>query len=72
MPPYQADVAVTYIDRWQWDLTLYMIDLTINVRDPQSGFPMAVGNSHHTSLTRKAPSDMVEEVLDNVFAAKLK
>lgn len=70
--PYKADVAVTYVDRWTWDLTLYMIDLTINMRDPQTGFPMAVGNSHHTSLTRKSPPEMVDEVLDNIFKAKTK
>jgi hypothetical protein len=70
--PYKADVAVTYVDKWMWDITMYMIELTINVRDPQSGFPMAVGNSYHTSLTRKSPTEMVDEVLDNVFKAPKK
>lgn len=69
---YNADVTVTYVDKWMWDLTMYMIELTINVRDPKSGFPMAVGNSYHTSLTRKAPTEMVDEVLDNVFKAPKK
>lgn len=70
--PYPADVAVTYVDKWMWDITLYLIELTVNVRDPKTGFPMAVGNSYHTSLTRKSPPEMVDEVLDNVFKAQKK
>jgi len=70
--PYAADVAVTYVDKWMWDITLYLIELTVNVRDPKTGFPMAVGDSFHTSLTRKSPPEMVDEVLDNVFKAQTK
>lgn len=70
--PYSADVAVTYVDKWMWDITMYMIELTINLRDPQSGFPMAVGNSFHTSLTRKSPPEMVDEVIDNILKAPKK
>jgi len=28
---------------------------------------MASGNSYHTSLTRKSPEEMVNEVLTNIF-----
>jgi hypothetical protein len=71
-PPYKADVAVTYVDRWMWDITMYMIELTINFRDPASNFPMATGNSFHTSLTRKSPDAMVDEVLANIQSAPKK
>jgi hypothetical protein len=70
--PYKSDVAVTYVDKWMWDITMYLLELTINVRDPQTGFPMAVGNSLHTSLTRKSPTEMVDEVLNNIFTAQKK
>jgi hypothetical protein len=30
---------------------------------------LAVGNSYHTSLTRKSPEEMVDEVLTNIFNA---
>jgi hypothetical protein len=70
--PYKADVAVTYTDRWMWDLTMYMIELTVNFRDPKTNFPMATGNSFHTSLTRKSPDEMVDEVLANILAAPKK
>ncbi|WP_050478158.1 hypothetical protein [Herbaspirillum rhizosphaerae] len=65
-PPYQADGVVTYIDKWFWDITMYMLELTINVRQPNN-FPVATGNSFHTSLTRKSPPEMVEEVMTNIY-----
>ncbi|WP_426207822.1 hypothetical protein [Massilia sp. TWP1-3-3] len=67
--PYPADAAVTYVDRWYWDLTMYLIELTINLRDPQSGFPLAMGNAMHTSLNRKSPELMVDEVVTNMLTA---
>jgi hypothetical protein len=30
-------------------------------------FPLAVGNSYHTSVTRKSPEEMVDEVLTNIL-----
>lgn len=65
--PYKADAVVTYVDKWVWDITMYMLELTISIRNPTSNFPMANGNSLHASLTRKAPEEMVDEVLTNIF-----
>lgn len=67
-PPPGVDVVVTYADRWMWDITMYMLELTITFRNPANGFPMANGNSFHTSLTRLPPEEMVDEVLNNIFA----
>jgi hypothetical protein len=58
---------VTYQDKWMWDITMYMLELTIAIRDPKNDFPLASGNSYHTSLTRKSPEEMVDEVLTNIF-----
>ena len=68
--PYKADAVVTYVDKWMWDLTMYMLELTITFRDPVNNSPLAVGNSLHSSLTRKSAEEMVDEVLTNIFAAK--
>lgn len=62
-----VDAIVTYVDKWFWDITMYMIELTIVVRDPANDFPLATGNSLHTSLTRLSPPAMVEEVTGNIF-----
>lgn len=67
--PYNADAAVTYIDKWMWDITVYMLELTVVVRDPRSNFPLATGHSLHTSLTRKSPEEMVDEVITNIATA---
>ena len=66
-PPSDVDAVVTYIDRWMWDITMYMLELTITIRDPKTDFPLATGNSFHTSLTRLSPQEMVNEVVDNIY-----
>jgi hypothetical protein len=65
--PVNVDALVTYSDKWMWDITMYMIELTVTIRDPKDSYPLAVGNSFHTSLTRKSPTEMVNEVVDNIF-----
>lgn len=65
--PLDVDALVTYKDKWMWDITMYMLELTITIRDPKNDFPLASGNSFHTSLTRKSPTEMVDEVVDNIF-----
>ena len=67
-----ADAIITYVDKWFWDITFYMLELTITVRDPKNDFPLAAGNSMHSSLSRKSPEKMVDEVLANIFVGKQK
>lgn len=66
-PPSNVDAVVTYADRWRWDITMYMVELTIAIRDPQTDFPIATGNSFHGSMTRMSPNKMVDEVVDNIY-----
>ncbi|HEX2966300.1 MAG TPA: hypothetical protein VHO84_10960 [Syntrophorhabdaceae bacterium] len=66
-PTPEFDTIATYEDRWQWDITVYMLELTIVIRDRNSNFPLATGHSMHTSLTRLTPQEMVDEVLSNIF-----
>ena len=66
---HQVNSVVTYVDRWVWDITLYLLELTVTLRDADNNFPLAVGNSYHTSLTRKSPEEMVDEVMTNIFKA---
>lgn len=70
-PPHTTDAVVTYVDKWMWDITMYLLELTITVRD-KADFPLATGNSFHTSLTRKSPPEMVDEVVTNIVTAKNK
>lgn len=66
-PPAGVDAVVTYIDKWMWDITMYMLELTVVIREPKNDFPLATGNSFHTSLTRLSPPEMVSEVVDNIY-----
>lgn len=69
-PPSNVDAVVTYFDKWMWDITMYMLELTVTIRDPKGDFPLATGNSYHTSLTRLSPKEMVNEVVDNIYKDK--
>lgn len=64
-PP--ADADVTYVEKWMWDITMYMLELTIVIREPKTDFPLVTGNSYHTSLSRKSQVEMVDEVLGNIL-----
>ena len=61
------DAVVTYVDKWFWDITMYMLELTVQIRDPKTDYPLATGYSVHTSLTRKSPAEMVDEVIGNIM-----
>ena len=65
--PSGVDILVEYADKWMWDITMYMVELTITFREPETEIPLGSGNSLHTSLTRKSPKEMVDEVLENLF-----
>lgn len=65
--PADADGVVTYQDKWMWDMTMYMISLDVQVRKPVSDVAIASGHVLRTSLARKSPPEMVEEVLNDVF-----
>ncbi len=69
-PAAAPDAFVTYVDKWMWDITMYMLELTITLREPKTDFPLASGNSLHTSLTRKSPKEMVDEVVGNILAKR--
>ena len=63
-----ADAVLTYIDNWFWDITFYMLELAVSIRDPKTNYPFASANSLHSSLTRKSQEGMVDEVLNNIFS----
>lgn len=70
-PPEPVDAVVTYKDRWMWDITMYMLEINIGFRDPETNFMFASGKSYRTSLARKPPAEMIDEVLRDMFAGKI-
>lgn len=65
--PADVDAVVTYQDKWMWDITMYMIELNVQVRNPKTDIALASGHSLRTSLARKSPPEMVAEVLNDLF-----
>lgn len=65
--PADVDAIVTYQDKWMWDITMYMIELNVQVRNSKTDISLATGHSLRTSLVRKSPREMVAEVLNDLF-----
>lgn len=68
--PNDIDAIVTYEDRWFWDLSNYMLQLNIEIRNPKTNYPIAIGESIRTSMARKNPDEMAREVLESIFKSK--
>jgi len=66
-PEITVDAIVTYQDKWMWDITMYMIQLDVQIRDPQTKMLLVNGQTMRSSLIRKTPEGMVEEVLTELF-----
>lgn len=66
-PSTPVDAIITYQDKWMWDITMYMIQLDVQVRSGSNRVVLATGRSFRPSLQRKSPEGMVEEVLQTVF-----
>mgnify|MGYP006081095009 CR=1 FL=1 len=68
MPTDQVfDAIVEYQDKWMWDMTMYMLELRMQIIEPTNRFTIATGESYRTSLARKTPENMVKEVLGEIF-----
>jgi len=65
--PAEFDVLVVYEDRWQWDMSNYLIFLRIDLRDPATNVLLATGSSYQTSGARKPEAAVVAQILDGMF-----
>ena len=65
--PVEFDVLVVYEDRWQWDMSNYLILLRIDFRDPETNVLLATGISYQTSLARKPESKVIAKILEGMF-----
>jgi len=63
-----VDMIVYYIDHWMWDITNYMLDITIEFRDAKTKVLIASGKSYRPSLQRSSPENMIKETLDKILA----
>ena len=69
--PSDTDILVTYEFHWFWDLSNYLLMFEIELRNPETYFPLAKGNSWRASLARRTPEEMAREILEPIlFPAK--
>lgn len=66
-PSSPVDAIVTYKDDWWWDLSWYLLQLDIQIRDPQTRLILASGQSKRSSLVRKSSDEVVEDVLNEML-----
>ena len=67
--PAQFDVLVLHEDRWQWDMSNYLIFLRIDLRDPKTNVLIATGSSYQSSLARKSPEEVVRRILTGMLGS---
>lgn len=68
--PAGTDALLTYQDKWMWDITMYMLELNVQLRDPKTSMALATAKSYRPSLQRKSPPEMAKEVLTEIFKNK--
>lgn len=68
--PPNTDAALSYQAQWQWDITMYLLDLRVTLRNPSTDALLGTAASYHTSMTRKSTEEMVSEVLSNLRGNK--
>ena len=61
--------VVTYVDRWFWDMRMYLADLRIEVRDAKDQSIVGYGQSSQSSLKAMGQThvDIVDTALDQLF-----
>ena len=68
--PANTDAVLSYQAKWQWDLTMYLLELRVTLRNPTTDTLLGAATSYHTSATRKSTDEMVSEVLSNLRGRK--
>ena len=71
-PPSTVDAIVTYEDKWMWDMSMYLIRLSVQVREGESRTILASAEDYRPSLERKSPQEMVKEVVNELFKKEAK
>jgi hypothetical protein len=66
-PIGKADATLTYTDHWMWDITMYMISLDMQLREPGSDMIIASAKTTRSSLVRKSQKEMVRETLTKLL-----
>jgi hypothetical protein len=67
--PAQFDILVVYEDRWQWDMSVYLIHMRIDLRDPKTNVLLGTGSSYQTSLARDDERNIIKNIITGMFGS---
>ncbi|MEM7002339.1 MAG: hypothetical protein AAF529_16230 [Pseudomonadota bacterium] len=67
--PTDADYVITYVDRWQWDMRMYLADLRIEMRSGADNTIVGYGQSAQSSLKAmgKEHGDVIATALEQLL-----
>lgn len=65
--PSDAQCKVLVQDHWMWDITMYLLEMKVDLTHPRTGASFASGTSYRPSLQRKSPEEMAREVFDRIY-----
>lgn len=65
--PSNVDILITYDDRWQWDMSNYLIHMRIDLRDPETNVLLGTGSSYQTSLARESEDAIINKIISGMF-----
>jgi hypothetical protein len=67
--PAEAKYVVTYVDKWMWDMRMYLYDLRIDLRDARDQSILGYGQSMQSSLKAMGQTheDVINRALDQLF-----
>lgn len=64
-----ADYAVSYIDKWYWDMRMYMVDFRVDIRDARTNVLVGTGRSFQTSIDAMGHS--YQEIMQSALSVAL-
>ncbi len=65
--PNRVDAVISFTDKWMWDITMYLLSLDLQVREPGSDAIFATAKTVRTSLVRKSQKEVVQETLNKLL-----
>lgn len=72
MLPDDAEIVVSYEDRWAWDFGTYLVELSMDFRRAKTDKPLASAYYHRAIISRQAPITTVRAMLDPLLAGTAK
>jgi hypothetical protein len=71
MMPLNTQAIISFTDSWTWDFKDHMTGLELSFKDTKIDFPLATASYVGPASFTKAPHEVVEKLVDKLFAPKI-